>query len=152
MLKISVIGILLVYSASISNQYIKPNLDEYICMLAVLYHEARNQPIKGVQAVASVVVNRTKSEKYPDTVCAVVKQPKQFTNVEYTLRKAIEQPTMLQKDLGYTKVARVAYEALYADFKPSVKALYYHTTKTKPVWSKNLVNRKVIGSHVFGVL
>jgi N-acetylmuramoyl-L-alanine amidase len=44
------------------------------CLAMNIYHEARNQPFAGKLAVASVVVNRVRDERFPDTVCEVVRQ------------------------------------------------------------------------------
>ena len=44
------------------------------CLALNIYHEARNQPFAGQLAVASVVINRVRDERFPDTVCEVVRQ------------------------------------------------------------------------------
>jgi N-acetylmuramoyl-L-alanine amidase len=44
------------------------------CLAMNIYHEARNQPFAGQLAVASVVINRVRDERFPDTVCEVVRQ------------------------------------------------------------------------------
>jgi N-acetylmuramoyl-L-alanine amidase len=44
------------------------------CLAMNIYHEARNQPFAGQLAVASVVINRVRDERFPDTVCEVVHQ------------------------------------------------------------------------------
>lgn len=134
-------------------QHQQIDTSEFTCLLAVLFHESRGETLEGIRAVASVVLNRKDHPSlYPRTVCGVVLQHKQFSNVEYTYQKALEQPTMLQKDLGYTKVLAVAYEALYGRFKPSVSALDYHAVGIRPYWSKYLKNSRVIGNHRFGVV
>ena len=42
------------------------------CLAEALLFEAGNQPLIGMIAVGEVIINRIKSEKYPDTVCDVV--------------------------------------------------------------------------------
>jgi spore germination cell wall hydrolase CwlJ-like protein len=49
------------------------------CLAKVVYHEARGEPLKGQEAVAHVVMNRVNSPKFPNTICEVVKQKRQFT-------------------------------------------------------------------------
>ena len=44
------------------------------CLALNVYFEARNQPVNGQIAVSSVVLNRVKSNKYPNDICSVVKQ------------------------------------------------------------------------------
>lgn len=49
------------------------------CLQQNIYFEARNQSILGQRAVAWVTLNRMADDRYPDTVCGVVWQPKQFS-------------------------------------------------------------------------
>ena len=45
-----------------------------MCLALNVYHEARSQSLVEQIAVAQVVINRVNDERYPDTVCGVVKQ------------------------------------------------------------------------------
>ena len=45
-----------------------------LCLALNVYHEAKNQSLIGQIAVAQVVMNRVKDERYPDTVWEVVEQ------------------------------------------------------------------------------
>ena len=45
---------------------------EIYCLAANSYFEARGEPFDGKIAVAQVVINRVKSNKYPSTVCKVI--------------------------------------------------------------------------------
>ncbi len=47
---------------------------EVECLSLNMYHEARNQGTAGVLAVSNVVLNRVYDERFPDTICGVVKQ------------------------------------------------------------------------------
>ena len=42
------------------------------CMAEAILFEAGNQPIVGKLAVAEVILNRVRSDKYPNTICDVV--------------------------------------------------------------------------------
>ena len=44
-----------------------------------IYHEARGEVTEGQIAVAQVTVNRAKDKRWPDTICGVVYQSKQFS-------------------------------------------------------------------------
>jgi spore germination cell wall hydrolase CwlJ-like protein len=44
------------------------------CLARAIYFEARSEPVDGQFAVARVVLNRTESGHYPDTICRVVYQ------------------------------------------------------------------------------
>ena len=49
-----------------------------LCLALNIYHEARGEPLIGQEMVASVTLNRVASPLYPDNVCDVVYQPRQF--------------------------------------------------------------------------
>ena len=44
------------------------------CLAMNMYHEARNQGTAGQLAVTAVVLNRVKDNRFPNTICGVVKQ------------------------------------------------------------------------------
>lgn len=49
------------------------------CLTKNIYWEARGEPVKGLKMVARVVFNRVKDDRWPDSVCGVIKDPKQFS-------------------------------------------------------------------------
>lgn len=49
------------------------------CLALGVYYESRGESIRGQQAVASVIMNRTRSGKFPDTPCGVILQKGQFS-------------------------------------------------------------------------
>ena len=61
----------------------KVKRDDMQCLSTVVYHEARGEDVIGQMAVAHVVLNRVNSKRYPDSVCGVVYQSHQFTNVQH---------------------------------------------------------------------
>jgi len=54
---------------------------ELFCLAQAVHWEARGEPPLGQVAVAHVVLNRVRSSLFPDTVCEVVHQPRQFTDI-----------------------------------------------------------------------
>lgn len=48
------------------------------CLAEAIYREARGEPLLGKIAVAETILNRVDSSEYPNSVCAVIKQPGQF--------------------------------------------------------------------------
>ena len=49
------------------------------CLIAVIFFESRDQPIEGQFAVGDVVMNRVESTRFPNNICDVVYQKKQFS-------------------------------------------------------------------------
>lgn len=81
--------------------------EEDITMLAnLIYCEARGESYEGKLAVASVVINRILSSKFPDTMAGVIYQKGQFAPVTSTKNSFVEA-------LAYNKAAnsRGCYEA-----------------------------------------
>jgi len=49
------------------------------CLAQALYFEARSEPIAEQLMVANVIINRVESDKYPNSICDVINQNKQFS-------------------------------------------------------------------------
>ncbi len=110
------------------------------CLTNALYHEARGEPVKGVVAVAHVILNRAKSQKFPSSVCAVVYQPKQFSFVgSLNIR---DEETYLVLD----KIAKEVYDGNIPD--PTDGAMWYHSKNVHPYWAKRGTG-ETIGNHIF---
>ncbi len=77
---------ILFFIAAITSNFPSVELDakQTNCLAHVVYHEARGEPVMGQTAVAYVVLNRVAHKRYPDTICEVVYQKWQFTDVEKT--------------------------------------------------------------------
>jgi N-acetylmuramoyl-L-alanine amidase len=127
-------------------------LETYNCMYSVVLHEAEGESIKGKQAVADVVINRLRHKNYPSSVCEVVQQHKQFSNISKTLSKATGRLYTASTAKVNAEIASVAYSALQAVLNGSgtgMAALYYHSTNVKPYWSKHKKLVTIIGKHRF---
>jgi spore germination cell wall hydrolase CwlJ-like protein len=119
--------------------------DEQHCLAGAVYFEARGEPITGQLAVAEVVLNRVASKKYPDSICAVVKQPWQFSFVKNGKFPEIDKDSKSWRKA--VAVARIAREEL--DQKLSTDVLWYHADYVAPVWRKALDREDKIGLHIF---
>jgi spore germination cell wall hydrolase CwlJ-like protein len=127
-------------------------LDEYRCMYAVILHEAEGESIKGKQAVADVIINRLRHKNYPDSICKVVTQDKQFSYIHRTLRKAPNRLYNASTAKVNSEVATVAYNALNKVLngsKTSINALYYHANYVRPSWASKKKLVAVVGKHRF---
>lgn len=133
------------------------HFSDEICMGVNLFMEAKGEGKRGMQAVAAVTYNRVKSKKYPDNVCSVVFQRKQFS---WTFQQDYATIISLMKgevsnlnsiDLkSYRLAMQVAKEnpKKILDTLPR-NVLHYHSTKVKPYWSKKKIQVAKIGQHVF---
>ena len=61
----------------------------FICLALNTYHEAKNQSLVGQIATAQVVMNRVEDNRFPNTVCEVVKEG-QLVHLGKTQKKNIQ--------------------------------------------------------------
>lgn len=152
------IGIALVFSfgKSINNLPVQHITDQQ-CLIANIWFESRGESEKGMQAVAAVTHNRVDSKIYPDTICAVVFQKKQFSWVHQKSYDAILD--ILQGNLvEFNKKDKQRYQLAVKIAQRNRKhflavlpksVLHYHSAKVKPEWSKRKRMHARIGSHLF---
>ncbi|NNC72074.1 MAG: cell wall hydrolase, partial [Sphingomonadaceae bacterium] len=63
--------------------------DELHCLAKVILHESRGEPRSGQLAVAQVVMNRVESPRFPNSICGVIYQRSQFSNIRgFTPRRS----------------------------------------------------------------
>ncbi|HEX8640138.1 MAG TPA: cell wall hydrolase [Allosphingosinicella sp.] len=119
---------------------------EQDCLASAVYFEARGEPIEGQLAVAEVVLNRTRSGRYPASICGVVEQPWQFSFVNGTGRIP---PADRASDSWRraVAVARIA-EAGASRLLPG-DVLWYHAEYVSPSWGRRLARSTKIGLHIF---
>ena len=127
-----------------------------------LYAEARNDGVKGMSAVASVIYNRAEEKKEKFTKACL--KPKQFScwnkftkeeadpkNFKVKIPKTVN-GNKTNAALWKTAMA-IAADMLSDSFKPTTNANMYYNDKTaSPDWAKKLKSVKYIGSHKFGIL
>jgi len=115
------------------------------CIAAAVYFEARGEPIEGQRAVAEVVLNRALSGRYPASICAVVRQPGQFSFVREGMIPPIPKATEAWRKAMV--VARMTGERLNRPIGPDV--LWYHANYVSPAWDRRLMRVTQIGNHIF---
>lgn len=105
--------------------------------------EARGESYKGKVAVALVTLNRTKSERFPSTICGVVYQKGQFSwTRKYAKVKINVEQWQAAKDAAVS-----AY--MGTDIISNFKATHFHNTSVNPGWKMKKVAK--IGNHTFYV-
>jgi N-acetylmuramoyl-L-alanine amidase len=124
---------------------------EYMCLAKSIYFEAGNQNLLGKLAVAKVILNRVAATDYPNSICGVVHQYKQFSwysdgksdkpKEEDAWRLSLEATDHIL--FGETPEARVFED-------PSIK--WYHADYANPkmvAWTSNLNRVDKLGAHIF---
>mgnify|MGYP003641833007 CR=1 FL=1 len=148
--------------------------EQALCMALNIYHESRSDNLAGQYAVADVVLNRMHDDRYPNTVCTVVKQAKvkeswktkQDPDLPEEQRKYIPIRNMCQfswwcdgksdepnDETGWAQAQYVAGAILYSEKYRGITegSTHYHATYVKPRWANdrgmNHIGR--IGAHIF---
>ena len=113
------------------------------CLAGAIYFESKGEPLAGQLAVANVIINRSKSGRFPTDVCSVVKQRGQFSFV-----RRGEIPSIDEGRAAYRTALAVAKIALAAAWEsPAPKALFFNTPNRRP--AGNVTKIAMIGNHVF---
>ena len=109
----------------------KKSTNELRCLALNMYHEARNQGKIGMLLVGHVTMNRVKHKNYPNTICKVVYQHKQFSWVH-----TIKDHTPKEKK-SWKLAQDLAKQVINRTFDRSNGALFFHNKNISPYWSKD---------------
>lgn len=125
-----------------SNPAVASQKADLFCLSHVVYHEARGESFNGQLAVAYVVLNR--SLAWHRSICQVVYQPAQFTNIRKTI------PVETSREWQTAHFAATMATKKYID-DPTKGSLYFYAPHkvSEPRWArmKKFVGR--IGHHLF---
>ena len=144
-----------------------------ICLALNIYHEARDQPVLGMQAVAEVVLNRVEDKRFPDTVCEVVtegpkreswrtRKNKKLANhkrVYYPVRNKCQfswycdgKSDAVRGMKGWEDAGLAAYLVYHGygeDRVYGAKYYYAHASIRKPTWAKSMKVTAVLRGHTY---
>jgi spore germination cell wall hydrolase CwlJ-like protein len=119
--------------------------DEQECLANAVYFEARGEPLEGQLAVAEVVLNRSRSGRYPPTICGVVTQRAQFSFVRRgVMPRADRSSEAWRRAVAIANIAQGGGMRLLSD-----DVLWYHATYVSPSWGRRLARTTQIGLHIF---
>lgn len=112
---------------------------ELNCLARVILYEAGAESRSGQLAVAQVVLNRTRSGRFPRTICGVINQRGQFASI------ASFRP---RRDARWSRALGIARAARAGERVASIgNALFFHAARVRPFSGRTRVAR--LGGHVF---
>lgn len=111
------------------------------CLTRAMYFESQRNSEEGLLAVGTVVMNRVKSEQYPNTICGVVGQHRQFAHG--VLRKKMDPAQMVLADKVAGDVLAGKRSAELGD-----EAMYFHAARIRIPY-KNVHYITVAGGNAF---
>jgi N-acetylmuramoyl-L-alanine amidase len=116
---------------------------EMKCLAGAVYFEAKGETLDGQLAVARVIVERSKSGRFPESYCGVVYQPSQFSFVHGRGMPAIKHDTR-----SWRQAVAIAQIADSGSWKSRTEgALYFHAARVAPHWRVTKLAR--IDDHIF---
>ena len=119
------------------------------CLTQAIYYEAGNEPMRGKQAVAQVVLNRVRHSAYPNTICGVVYEgaSERVCQFSFTCDGALLREPLRRQWQASAGVARLALSGEQSDVIGT--ATHYHADYVVPRWAYTLTKLEVIGAHIF---
>jgi len=133
---------------------------ERSCLALAIYHEARGEPEVGQRAVATIILNRVKSARYPSSVCAVVYQnAKQLNRCQFSFacdgkpddagngNRIVRESWVKANLVAQTAFKRFENGQSLGVLPPST--LFYHSLAVNPRWAASMRKVAQIGEHIF---
>ena len=123
---------------------------QWRCLSEALYFEARGEGLIGQIAVAEVILNRVDSSSFPDSVCKVVRQGAERRNACQFSYNCDGKPERVTEAAAFERAGRIARAML--DGRPRTLtggAVYFHSAKVRPRWTRKMVRTAEIGAHIF---
>lgn len=126
-------------------------LEATMCLALNMFYEARNENIMGRLMVAEVTLNRVAADNFPDTVCEVVWQNKQFS---WTHDGLSDEPKKLNNVFdrkAWDEIQLLAMDVMtYPEYALlGSNATHYHTIDVKPYWVEDMDIEGKVGKHLF---
>ena len=141
------------------------------CLAMNMYHEARGQGSAGLLGVSSVVMNRVKDKRFPNTICEVVHQgptreswktrqtPDPNDAKFYPIRHRCQfswwcdgKSDEPKDKKTYQRLLTIAQSIVYNEINfidITDGATHYHADYVKPAWAKVKTRTTRIGNHIF---
>ena len=122
-----------------------------MCLALNMFYEARNEGIVAQMLVAEVTINRVEDSRFPNSICSVVWQNKQFS---WTHDGKSDNPEKLNYPdrVVWAQVKELAQELTEnPSVLPNTGATHYHATYVDPYWNKDPKMERVAKhqSHIF---
>lgn len=127
-------------------------------MARTLYGEARSEGVKGMEAVAHVILNRVAYANrhggqywWGNSVVTVCQRPYQFSCWNLSDPNRAKIIALDSSDPYFATALRVARRAVYGQLGKDITqgATHYHTADVRPVWARGQTPITIIGRHKF---
>ena len=118
-----------------------------------MYYEARGEGVDGQEAVAEVVLQRTRNRNYGNTVCSVVYDGVEPGRLDCQFSFACDGSRKRPKEEAiWQETKLLAEKIMTGQVKLSNRtrqAIAYHSVDVTPFWSASMFRTTQIGNHIF---
>lgn len=116
---------------------------EMQCLAGTVYFESKSESLRGQLAVARVVLARVASSRFPNSICGVVYQRRQFSFI-----RGGKMPRINTGHRQWRNAVAIAKIAMNDGWKSPVEgALFFHARYVSPGW--RLKRMATIDNHIF---
>ena len=116
---------------------------EMRCLAGAIYFESKGETLPGQLAVGRVIVNRARSQRFPDSYCGVVFQRSQFSFV-----RGRQMPKISQRSHAWQTAVAIAQIADSGSWRSKAEgALFFHAARVSPRWRLTRIAR--VDDHIF---
>nr|WP_246753847.1 cell wall hydrolase [Jiella flava] len=124
---------------------------EQTCLANGIYFEARGESSQGQAAVAQVILNRVRNPAYPNSICGVVYQNKNWRNRCQFSFACDGHKDRVRDAEAYDKAKDIAEEVTEGKIWIAEvgSATHYHATYVRPRWARAMEEVDKIGRHIF---
>tara|TARA_R110002153_G_scaffold223455_1_gene375975 strand:+ start:4824 stop:5264 length:441 start_codon:yes stop_codon:yes gene_type:complete len=140
--------------------FIKPiKANEFGCLTEALYHEARSEDDVSVLAVGTIILNRVKNKRFPNTICKVIHQGvywqdnpvRDMCQFSYWCDGRTEKYKDIKALSRILRLAKIILSGIIV--KTLDRATHYHASYVSPGWANDKQFKFItqIGKHIFYV-
>lgn len=137
-----------IMSFAATTSFAKCNFDRQVEVLALnMYHEARGEGPDGMQMVGEVTLNRVEHPRYPNDVCSVVYQRRQFSWTHQLRNHTPHEKEVWKEALELAEDLLVGEIELFDN--GATHFLNPNAVRGMPAWTRRFEMVGRVGRHVF---
>lgn len=123
---------------------------EKVCLAVNSYHEAKNQSVAGQLAVMYVVLNRVEDDRYPNTICGVIKQGnKKSCAFSWHCDGKSDHISNSKLYADLYILATMVIDSTIPKIDITEGSTHYHADYVTPYWVDSLERMTQIDAHIF---
>lgn len=122
--------------------------ESILCLATAVFFEARSETIEGQMLVAETVMNRVEHSAYPNNVCEVVFQRKQFSFTHDGNSDNMYNYKTTSDEAARKNAIAVAKKIIHSQ-RQYPEVTHYHATYVSPYWVNDMHYVTQVGQHIF---